>query len=485
MKVFDCTLRDGGYINHWQFGEEMIRETVTGLSSSGVDYIELGFLRNVTYDADRSLFSRVSQAAALVPESVPATLTFAVMADFADLLPLELIEPYRPGFPRMIRILIWKQKRDKNGVIHDALWEGFDYCKGLIEKGYQVSIQPTRTNQYSEEEFLHMLKMFSQLDIAAVYVADSWGNMTADEVIHYLNMADDVMGKNILLGYHGHDNQFRAEEMAERILETGFNHEIMIDGTLDGIGKGGGNLKLQSLCTMVQARSNRKFDVEGMERLSKKYIEEIFKQHPWGGEAYAIAGRYNCNPYYADYYLNEQHLGKDEIERIISSLSDEDKIMYSREKAYACMQQILYHKKVDTPAVVHRKTVITYGTFDLLHVGHYNLLKRAKALGDYLIVGVTSREFDLQRGKLNVLQSLEERIQNVKNTGFADMIIVERDKWQKVHDIIRYGADIFTVGSDWEGKFDYLNKYCQVVYLPRTEGISSSMIRGSYHENRT
>lgn len=123
------------------------------------------------------------------------------------------------------------------------------------------------------------------------------------------------------------------------------------------------------------------------------------------------------------------------------------------------------------------KKVITYGTFDLLHQGHINLLKRAKELGDYLIVGITTDNFDLERGKLNTHDSLVERIEAVRNTGYADKIIIEEYVGQKIDDVQKYGVDIFAIGSDWEGKFDYLNEFCKVVYLPRTEGISSTQIR--------
>ena len=121
--------------------------------------------------------------------------------------------------------------------------------------------------------------------------------------------------------------------------------------------------------------------------------------------------------------------------------------------------------------------VITYGTFDLFHEGHYRLLQRAKALGDYLIVGVTTEAYDRNRGKLNVVDSLMTRIENVKKTGFADEIIIEETPGQKFNDIKKYDIDIFTVGSDWTGSFDYLNDYCKVVYLERTRNISSTMLR--------
>lgn len=121
--------------------------------------------------------------------------------------------------------------------------------------------------------------------------------------------------------------------------------------------------------------------------------------------------------------------------------------------------------------------VITYGSFDLFHEGHFQLLKRAKELGDYLIVGVTTEHYDRLRGKLNLVDPIRVRMDNVWKTGFADEIIVEDHQGQKIEDIQRYGIDIFTLGSDWVGRFDYLNDYCKVIYLPRTAGVSSSEIR--------
>lgn len=123
------------------------------------------------------------------------------------------------------------------------------------------------------------------------------------------------------------------------------------------------------------------------------------------------------------------------------------------------------------------KRVITYGTYDLLHEGHLNLLRRAKALGDYLIVGVTNDSFDRERGKLNVRDNVLERVEAIRATGIADKIIIEDYVGQKIDDIIKYDVDIFAIGSDWGGKFDYLKEYCEVVYLPRTEGVSSTMLR--------
>lgn len=125
------------------------------------------------------------------------------------------------------------------------------------------------------------------------------------------------------------------------------------------------------------------------------------------------------------------------------------------------------------------KKVITYGTFDLFHKGHYRLLERAKQLGDYLIVGVTTDSYDASRGKLNVQENLMKRIENVRNSGLANEIIIEEYEGQKINDIHKYEIDIFALGSDWLGKFDYIKEYCEVVYLERTKGVSSTQLRAA------
>jgi glycerol-3-phosphate cytidylyltransferase len=122
------------------------------------------------------------------------------------------------------------------------------------------------------------------------------------------------------------------------------------------------------------------------------------------------------------------------------------------------------------------KKVITYGTFDLIHHGHINILKRAKDLGDYLVVGLSSDEFNALKGKA-AYHSFEERKMILEAIKYVDEVIPEHNWGQKVSDIKSNNIDLFVMGSDWEGKFDELKEHCDVVYLPRTEGISTSKIK--------
>lgn len=126
------------------------------------------------------------------------------------------------------------------------------------------------------------------------------------------------------------------------------------------------------------------------------------------------------------------------------------------------------------------KRVITYGTFDLFHIGHLNLLKRAKELGDYLIVAISTDEFNKIKGKQSVI-SFKDRKEIVSAIKYVDLVIEEKDWEQKIKDIKKYKIDIFVIGDDWKGKFDFLNKYCKVIYLSRTEGISTTLLKNCYN----
>lgn len=125
-----------------------------------------------------------------------------------------------------------------------------------------------------------------------------------------------------------------------------------------------------------------------------------------------------------------------------------------------------------------KKTVITYGTFDLFHIGHLNLLNRLKALGDELIVGVSTDEFNKLKGKKTIID-FEQRIEIVRNIKCVDFAFPENNWEQKQNDILRYGANVFAMGDDWKGRFDFLKDYCEVIYLPRTEGVSSTEIKST------
>ena len=126
--------------------------------------------------------------------------------------------------------------------------------------------------------------------------------------------------------------------------------------------------------------------------------------------------------------------------------------------------------------IMNKKTIITYGTFDMFHTGHLNLLKRIKEMGDELIVAVSTDEFNALKGKKTLIP-YEQRADIVESIRYVDKVIPEKNWEQKINDIKNYNIDLFVIGNDWEGKFDFLEKYCEVIYLPRTENISTTQLK--------
>ena len=131
----------------------------------------------------------------------------------------------------------------------------------------------------------------------------------------------------------------------------------------------------------------------------------------------------------------------------------------------------------------NKKTIITYGTFDMFHIGHLNLLRRLSEMAQRVVVGVSTDEFNEKKGKKTLIP-YEHRAEIVGAIDCVDLVIPEQSWDQKVNDIQKHSVDIFAIGDDWKGKFDYLGRYCEVVYLPRTEGISTTQIKRDLNNNR-
>ena len=177
IKILDCTLRDGGYINNWEFGKSVIEDTIEKLTETSIEIFEIGFLKNESYDDNRVVFNSMQQVKNVIGKKKPG-IFYTVMCEVVNPLPLDMLEPADNESADAIRVVVWKTKH-KDGKIVDALDEGYEYCKGIVEKGYKLCVQPARVDQYSDEEFINMVKMFSSLDPMAIYVVESYGTQNA------------------------------------------------------------------------------------------------------------------------------------------------------------------------------------------------------------------------------------------------------------------------------------------------------------------
>lgn len=323
VHLLDCTLRDGGYINDWRFGKAAIDDMIMKLEKTDVDILELGFLKNEPYYVDRTVFNDAKQISKLISNK-KENMLYAAMIEVVNPLPLEQVEEASKTDIDVIRVIVWKR----------MLKEGFNYCKGIVEKGYRLCVQPARVDQYSDEEFIGMVKLFKQLNPMAIYVVDSWGTQNSKSLLHYLKLADENMGKEICLGYHGHNNLMQAYKVAVDFIEAGFDRDIIVDASVYGIGRGAGNLNSELIARYMNEELGKDYKIEPMIEIYSKYLQDIYEECPWGfSMPHYITAIHNCNPNFGAYYGRERNLKPVDIEGIISNIPAEERIIYSKEKA--------------------------------------------------------------------------------------------------------------------------------------------------------
>ena len=334
-KLLDCTLRDGGYINNWNFGSENIKLMIDALETSGADIVELGFLKNEPYDLNRTVFNKIEQIESLIKKR-ESNRKYAAMIEVMNPIPLEDLTPYDGGAIDIIRVIVWKDIHDESGNKQDALKRGFEYCKGIVDRGYKLFVQPARVDQYSDEEFIDMLNMFKKLSPTAIYVVDSWGTLSGDTIMHYVSLADKTLPSDIAIGYHGHNNLMQAFGAAVDFLKYEFktNREIIVDASVYGIGRCAGNLNTEVIAQYMNEMLEKDYDISPLIGLYEKIIRHIYDKHKWGYcMPYYMTAKYGCHPNYGYYYGFEKGFPQTDIDGILSLINGDDKVLYCKETA--------------------------------------------------------------------------------------------------------------------------------------------------------
>lgn len=333
IKLLDCTLRDGGYINNWVFGKEKIQDTIKSLESANIDILEVGFIRNEPEDNNRTVFNSIEGITELIPNK-KKNITYAAMAEVFRPIPMELVSKRSEKTIDAVRVIIWKDKHDENGNVIDALQEGFEYCKGFVDRGYELFVQPARVEQYTDKEFVDMLDLYSQLNPRAIYIVDSWGTMYSKDVLHYLKLADKHLPKSISIGYHGHNNMMQAFANAVEFINEDINRELILDSSVYGIGRGAGNLNTELMAKFLNENYNKKYDIRSFFEIYENMIKDLQKKYVWGyTPAYFISAFHHANPQYATWYEIENQTKSIDIFDILSDMAEDDKVLYESKKA--------------------------------------------------------------------------------------------------------------------------------------------------------
>ncbi len=314
--LLECTLRDGGYITGWKFKDDMIKDTISALTESGFDFVEVGYLNNKSDANNTTQFRKISDIADFLPSKRDKT-TFLAMADVLQFLPEDLT-PYDGRSIDGIRVVFYKHQID------EALRLG----KAVSENGYKLFMQPMVTIDYNIDEYVALAEKIAELNPFAVSIVDSFGYMLKSDFRRYFRVLDNILPENVVIGFHSHNNMNLALINAQDILDYQSSRNIIIDSSLYGMGRGAGNLQTELIADYYNKTLGEKYNVNIVLDLISKYILPISQSKSWGYSPYFfITALYHCHPNYASYLLQEHNVSVSEFRKYIESVPKE---MYTK-----------------------------------------------------------------------------------------------------------------------------------------------------------
>lgn len=348
IKILDCTLRDGGYINNWSFGNENIKYICYKLAQANIDFIEVGYLNsNATDDENKTKINKINieKSDIITPK--------LMMINYGDYNVDELPEYNEQIDIQGIRLAFHKKN------MNEALAE----CKKIKKKGYKLFIQPMLSISYNKNEFSTLIEYVNEIEPYAFYIVDSFGSMEYKEIEKYTNIIKENLKRNISVGFHSHNNLQMAVSNTDyfiSLLSNDFN--IIIDSSVYGMGRGAGNLPTE-LC-IQHIVNQKKYDIEPILDIIEKVLMAIKQEYPWGyAIEYYISARHKCHPNYAKYLVDKKTININDIEKIIKMIPEEKKISYDENyienlyeqslekeyddcKSYGILEEILNNKEI-------------------------------------------------------------------------------------------------------------------------------------------
>ncbi len=319
IKVLDCTLRDGGYINDWNFGSEAIRDIIGKLIEAEADFVEIGFLRNCEYHSNRTLFNNVCEIKELLPPNRGNT-RFVAMA-LHNLYDVDKLET-NDGTLDLIRVTFHNYDID----------EGLSFVSKVMEKGYKVSCNPINIMGYSDKELINLVEKINRLRPAVFSIVDTFGSMMANDLLRIYSIVEHNLDKSIGIGLHLHENLGLSFSLAQHFITMkSADRSCIIDGSLLGMGRVPGNLSIELMMEYLNRYEGKFYHVESVYDAINDYIENIRLKEPWGySMAYALSAKYNLHRNYSEYLLGKGKLRTKDINYILASVDESKKAAFDQ-----------------------------------------------------------------------------------------------------------------------------------------------------------
>ncbi len=316
IKILDCTLRDGGYVNNWDFGHKNICKILTNLINAKLDYIECGFLKPIEYNNNKSLFSNIDLLSKVIPLESKHT-QYTLMINFGEYDSDNI--PLCANKNIALRIVFKKEQR----------LQALKYCKSLKDKGYDVFVNPMHTNTYTSYELLELVKMVDELHPKGFTIVDTTGAMREKDILTAFYIVDSALRKDIALCFHSHNNLQLSFSNAQCLMKVCKDRELIIDSTVFGMGRGAGNLCTELITQYINDNYNGHYDIIPILKIVDEQINPIFAKTPWGYSVpYYLAATNHCHPNYAKYLVDKQTVPVEFINNLLKSIPDNKKSIY-------------------------------------------------------------------------------------------------------------------------------------------------------------
>lgn len=342
INLLDCTLRDGGYVNDWHFGEKAIRNITKKMVFAGVEFFEIGFVRECEYNKDYSLFDGNDSVKEMIAPKQNST-KYVGMIDMGKPVSLDKIGPIRKDGFDIFRVIFKKSKID----------EAYEYIQKLLDMGYDVFAQAVGTDNYTDKEFIELIEKFNSLSIKAFYIVDSFGLIKKKDFLRLVQIADNNLDQRIMLGYHSHNNMQQAIGNASAMTELNLKRDIVLDACVFGMGRGAGNLNMELFAEYMNENFDKHYKIEPMLEIIDEYLNDIYRQNFWGYSLpLYLSASNSCHPNYAIYFASKGTLTVKSYNEILKSIPKDDRAIFSKDKAEMIYKQ--YQEKfIDDRDVTH------------------------------------------------------------------------------------------------------------------------------------
>ena len=342
IKILDCTLRDGGYVNDFLFGKNVITKIIDQLTNANIDIIECGFLEDCVYNEETSIFNCVEQIRSFIPSNRRNSM-YVAMACFGE-YSLENLSNYDGNSIGGIRVTFH----------HNEVDDALEYCKQIKQKGYKLFIQPVGTTAYSDEDLIFLIKKVNEIQPYAFYLVDTLGLMSQEDILRMSYLINHNLDIRISLGFHSHNNLQLSFSNCQTLLQLKTERGIFLDSSVYGMGRGAGNLNTELIANYVNTNKNKshRYEIEPLLEIIDEFIIQIKEKYTWGYSVpYYLAAVNGCHPNYASYLSNKQTLPIKAISKILRMIESEKRSLFNEKIAEEKYREFQKCEINDTQAI--------------------------------------------------------------------------------------------------------------------------------------